>query len=397
MLFAYTARDPLGQIFEGSVEAANHDSASAKLFQDGLHVLKLTEEEESTGFFPRRIRKSEVVYLTSQLAIMVDTGITLAAALASLQEQEDNPTLKGVLADLKTDVESGEDFSTALAKYPKHFNKTYVALVKASERTGKMGPMLTHISVFLRKELDSIAKVKAAMAYPAIMMVLATGVTIFLLTFIMPKFTPLFSRKGIKLPTITAIMMTVSESLTHYWYLWLIGVLGTVIGTVVASRTRAGRKFLDSFKIRIPIVGTAYRKVILGRSIHTLGTLLESSVPLLDSLQLTAEVCGNYEYEQAWMVVRTAVTNGNRINQSLVGNHLFPKTLIQMIAAGEETGKLDYVLKKVSGYYEGEVETALKTATSMIEPLMISVMGGIVGTIGLSLMLPIFTLSRSAH
>jgi type IV pilus assembly protein PilC len=150
-------------------------------------------------------------------------------------------------------------------------------------------------------------------------------------------------------------------------------------------------------KIRIPIAGSAYRKVILGRSIHTLGTLLESSVPMLDSLQLTAEVCGNYEYEQAWMVVRSAVTNGNRINQSLVGNHLFPKTLIQMIASGEETGKLDYVLKKVSGYYEGEVETALKTATSLIEPIMISIMGGVVGTIGLSLMLPIFSLSRSAH
>jgi type IV pilus assembly protein PilC len=397
MLFAYTARDSLGKIFEGSLEAESHDMASAKLFQDGLHVLKIAEEDESTGFFPRRIRKSEIVYLTSQLAIMVDTGITLAAALASLHEQEENSTLKRVLADLKTDVESGEDFSTALAKHPKHFNRTYVALVKASERTGKLGPMLSHIAIFLRKELESVGKVKAAMAYPMIMLVLATGVTIFLLTFIMPKFTPLFSRKGIKLPTITAMMMTVSESLTHYWYLWLIGIFVTVVSTYFGSRTLAGRKFLDALKIRIPVAGMAYRKVILGRSIHTLGTLLESSVPLLDALQLTAEVCSNFEYEQSWLVVRNAVTNGNRINESLAGNHLFPRTLVQMIAAGEETGKLDYVLKKVSGYYEGEVETALKTATSLIEPLMISVMGGIVGTIGLSLMLPIFTLSRSAH
>lgn len=395
MLYTYSARDPLGQVHEGTVEADNPDVATQKLFQDGFHVLKLEEEFDSGSIFPRRIRKSEIVYMTSQLAIMVDTGITVAAALSSLHDQEDNPTLRQVLADLKKDVESGEDFSVALAKHPRHFNKTFVALVKASEQTGKLGPMLSQIATFLRKELDSIAKVKAAMAYPSIMFVLAIGVTVFLLTFIMPKFTPLFSRKGISLPTITSAMMTVSHALMDYWYLWILGGMACGLGVLFGRRTARGRQAIDWLKINCPIAGTAYRKVILGRSIHTLGTLLESSVPLLDALQLTAEVSGNYAYERSWLSVKDAVTNGSRIADSLVGNPLFPKTLTQMIASGEETAKLDYVLKKVSAYYEGEVETALKTATSLIEPIMISIMGGVVGTIGLSLMLPIFTLSRS--
>jgi type IV pilus assembly protein PilC len=191
-------------------------------------------------------------------------------------------------------------------------------------------------------------------------------------------------------------MMNVSDALMHYWYAWVAAVIVAIVAFLFARRTTWGRTALDWLWISLPIVGTACRKVILGRGIHTLGVLLESSVPLLESLQLTAEVSGNAAYEKTWLKVRDAVTNGNRISDSLAGNPLFPKTLIQMIGAGEEAGKLDYVLKKVSQYYQGEVETALKAATSMIEPILISVMGGVVGTIGMSLLLPIFTLSRNA-
>jgi type IV pilus assembly protein PilC len=396
MLYTYQARDALGHSHEGSVEAGNREDAAQQLYRDGLQVIQLDEDDGAIHLFPRRVRKSEIAYMTSQLAIMVDTGITLAAALSSLHEQEENPTLKNVLADLKKQVESGEDFSAALAQHPRCFNKTYVALVKASERTGRLGSMLDHIANYLRKELESISKVKAAMAYPAIMLVLAIGVTIFLLTYIMPKFTPLFSRKGMKLPTITAVMMNVSDALMHYWYAWVAAVVVAIVAVLFARRTSWGRAALDWLWISVPIIGNAYRKVVLGRGIHTLGVLLESSVPLLESLQLTAEVSGNTAYEKTWLKVRDAVTNGNRISDSLAGNPLFPKTLIQMIGAGEEAGRLDYVLKKVSQYYEGEVETALKAATSMIEPILISAMGGVVGTIGMSLLLPIFTLSRNA-
>ena len=298
------------------------------------------------------------------------------------------------MKDLKETVEGGQDFSTALARHPQYFDKTYLSLVKASEATGTLGSMLDRIAGYLRKEAETRSKVRAAMAYPAVMMVVATGVTIFLLTYIMPKFTPLFKSRGTKLPMPTLIMMTLSDALLHYWYLWLLGAVATVIGFLYGRRTQAGRQVLDWVKINAPIVGPMFRKVTISRSIRTLGTMLGSGVPIIEAIRLAGDVSSNYYYEQLWHKVLDEVTGGKRICEVLHGEPLFPKILVQMIAAGEDTGKLDVVLEKVSGYYDGEVETSLKATTSLIEPIMISVMGVVVGTIGLALMLPIFSLSK---
>ncbi len=395
MDFTYTTRDALGQTHQGTLTADNREEAVGSLRRDGMQVLALDEADDGLGLFPRRVSKADIIYTTNQLAIMVDTGINLAAALAGLADQEDNPTLKHLLGQLREDVEAGGDFSSALARHPKYFDKTFVALVRASEQTGSLGEMLDQIASYLRKELDNRSKIRAAMAYPTIMLVLASGVTIFLLTYIMPKFTPLFTRKGIKVPAITTVTMQISNALIDYWYLWLAVAVLSVVGFFVGRRSDAGRRVLDWVRIHLPIVGPTMRKVIISRSIRTLGTMVENGVAMLDAIQLTANVSGNYYYEQAWLQVREEVTNGSRICEALDGNPLFPKTLIQMIGSGEETGRLDYVLKKVSVYYDDEVDTSLKTTTSMIEPLLISVMGVVVGTIGLSLLLPIFTLSRS--
>jgi len=395
MEFAYKSRDSLGSLNDGFVTADSREDAVQALRRDGLQIVSLEESDDSLGLFPKRITKSDIIYMTSQLAIMVDTGISLAAALGSLAEQEENPSLKSMLNGLRSEVEAGEDFSKALSKNPKQFDQTFVALIRSSEQTGSMGEMLDHISNYLRKELEGRGKVRSALAYPMIMLVMAIGVTIFLLTFIMPKFTPLFTRKGIKLPTITKVMMVASDLLLDYWILWLVVGIVLVVGAFVGRRTMAGRRIIDWTRINMPIIGPTFRKVIISRSIRTLGTMIGNGVAVLDAIQLTAEVSGNYYYEKAWMHVRSEVTNGARIADALRPSPLFPKTLVQMIGSGEETGKLDYVLNKVSTYYDGEVDTSLKTATSMIEPLMISAMGVVVGSIGLSLLLPIFTLSRS--
>lgn len=391
------ARDPLGKVIQGTVDATNSESATQTLQNDGFTVLKLEEDDQGLSLFPRRIKKNDIIFLTSQLAVMVDTGINLAAALEGIGEQEENPTLKSILRVLKNKVEAGEDFSLALASYPKHFDKTYISLVKSSEQTGTLGETLEQIATYLRKELDNRNKVKAALTYPLVMLCLAVGVTIFLLTFVMPKFTPLFKRKGVELPTPTIIMMAASESLINYWYLWLLGVAALVIGFLYGRKTEPGRKILDWIKINLPIVGPMFRKVTISRSLHTLGAMVKNGVAMLEAIKLSSEVAGNYYYEQVWMRVHEEITNGRRIADALVEEPLFPKTLVQMIGAGEETGKLDYVLKKVSTYYDGEVETSLKTVTSLIEPLLIMVMGSVVGTIGLSLLLPIFSLSRGGH
>ena len=396
MTYQYRVRDPLGNVHDGTILAPNKEDAQQQLRRDGFQVLELEEEDGDSGIsiLGPRISKTDIIYATSQLAIMVDTGITLSAALDGIVQQEQNLALKKVLAELKEAVEGGEDLSTALARHPKHFDRTYVSLVKASEATGSLGSMLDTIAGYLRKEVETRGKVRAAMAYPSVMMFLAIGVTIFLLTYILPKFTPLFRSKGVDLPTPTKVMMAVSDVMLGYWYFWVAGLIAAVIGYTFAKRTEPGRQFFDLVKINLPVLGPMFRKVTISRSIRTLGTMLGSGVSMLDSIKLCGEVSGNYHYERVWEDVRDQLTSGKRICEILADNPLFPRVLVQMIAAGEETGKLDYVLNRVSTYYDQEVDTALKTATSLIEPIMIAVMGFIVGGIGLALLLPIFSLSQ---
>ena len=395
MSYAYRVRDPLGNVLDGTIQALSTEEASQQLRRDGFQILELEEEGDAVGdLFPRRVTKKDLIFATSQLAIMVDTGITLSSALAGMEEQEANPSLRKVLSELRQAVEEGESFSDALSRHPKLFDKTYISLVKASEASGNMGAMLDRIADYMRAEVETVGKVRAAMAYPGVMLVMAVGVTIFLLTYILPKFTPIFRSRGTELPTPTKIMMGMSDVLLDNWYFWLAGAIAVGTAYFFGRRTDAGRQVLDTTKIHLPILGPLFRKVTISRSIRTLGTMLASGVPMLDSLRLCGEVAGNYHYERLWENVREEVTAGKRICESLQGTPLIPPVLIQMIASGEETGKLDYVLERVSSYYDREVEMAIKTATSLIEPIMIAAMGVVVGGIGMALLLPIFSLSR---
>ncbi len=396
MTFEYRARDSAGAVLEGTLEVDSAEEAQQRLRRDGYTVLHLEEsEDEGLTLLARRVTKSEIIYMTSQLSIMIDTGISLATALSAIIEQERNPTLRIVLKQLKNGVESGEDFSAALARHPRLFDRTYVSLVKASETMGTLGAMLDRIATYLRKELDTRAKIRSALAYPGVMMVVAIAVTIFLLTGILPKFEPLFNRRGIVLPRPTVIMMGISSSLTGYWYVWLSAFVALVAALVVGKRSRPGRRVWDWMKINVPVLGPMIRKTIISRSVRTLGTMLSAGVPTLDAIRLCASISGNYFYEQLWTYVEDRVVAGSRICQALSGSKLMPATLVQMISSGEETGKLGFVLERVSDYYDREVESSVKTFTSLIEPLMITAMGVVVGGIGLGLLLPIFKLSQA--
>ena len=395
MAFEYRVRDRNAQVTQGVLEAPSLDAATQQLRREGLVVLHIDEiDDDATGLFARRITKSEIIYVTNQLAIMIDTGITLSVALQAILEQEKNPSLRSVLKQVKNQVEAGEDFSDALADHPRVFSTIYVSLVKASESTGTLAMMLERISGYLRKEVEARGKVRSAMAYPMVMMVMAIGVSIFLLTYILPKFQPLFTRKGVDLPAPTAVMLAISAALTDYWYVWLTLAALIIAAWIASRRTEGGRRALDWVRINLPLVGNMYRKIIISRSIRTLGAMVAGGVPLLDAIELCRRVAGNYFYEQLWQHVADQVTQGKRIHDGLEGSPLFPPTLVQMIASGEEAGKLAKVLERVGDYYDNEVENSLKTVTSLIEPLLIGVMGIVVGGIGLALMLPIFKLSQ---
>ena len=339
--------------------------------------------------------KKDVIYTTNQLAVLVDTGINLSTALSGIIEEEENPALRRVLEDLRSGVESGDPFSTTLARHPKLFDQTYVSLVKASEATGTLGEMLDRIAGYLRKEVETRGKIRGALAYPGVMAFVAIGVTIFLLTFVLPKFAPLFNRRGVELPMATIFMMAASKTLIGYWYLWLVGAIAALLGFFFGVRTTKGRRAWDWFAINAPIIGPLQRKVTISRTIRTLGTMIQSEVPMLDALQLSADVAGNYYYQQLWHQVMDDVTGGNQICETLVKSSLFPKVLVQMVRAGEETGELGPILNRISSYYDEEVDTAIKASMSMIEPIMITIMGVIVGGIAMALLLPIFQLSKA--
>lgn len=394
LTYQYRARDTLGNEHDGSVEASDREAAVQQLRREGLHVLEI-DEDDGPGLFAPPVKRKDVIYVTNQLTIMVETGITLSTALEGILSQEANPTLRRILHDLKRAVESGDDFSSSLAKYPKLFDKTYVSMVKVGEATGTLGEMLERVSTYLSKEAEMRGKVRAAMAYPGVMATMAVGVTVFLLTSILPKFAPLFAKKGVQLPTATVWAMAASNVLMNYWQWWAPTLVALIVGFVVGKRTPQGRRIWDGLMLHLPIISTVTRKVTISRSIRTLGTMLNSGLSVLEALRLTAEVAGNSYYEAAWLHVLDEVTQGNEINEALKGNPLFPSTLVQMISAGEQTAKLGDVLEKVSSYYDKEVEGAIKSATSMIEPIMISVMGVVVGTISLALLLPIFSLSKA--
>ncbi len=393
--FAYVARELRGGQREGRVVAESREAALKTLRQEGVQVVNINEVEPTPSLFAKRIAKTDIVDLTSQLAIMVETGISLSAAITGILEQTEHAGMREMLLALRKKVEGGQDFSSALADFPRYFDRTYIALIKASEQTGSLGAMLEQLAMHMAKELDNRRKVRTAMAYPAVMLLLAIGVTVFLLTYVMPKFGPLFNREGVKLPTPTVVMLAVSGALINYWWAWILGAFAAAGGYWYAQRTPAGLRVLDGIKIHLPIIGPMMRKVILSRAIHTLGLMVRSGVSMLDGIRLCAEVSGNYYYERVWLHVLDEITKGSRICEALRGNPLVPKTLVQMIGSGEETGKLDRVLDKVSTHYDREVDAAIKTSTSLIEPIMISVMGVVVGGIGMGLMLPIFTISRS--
>ena len=396
MNFGYTVRDPLGKTHDGTMEAANREDAAQLLRRDGFQVIELEEADEGFGLLPKRIKRPEIIATVNQLAVMVDTGVTLADALDGICEQEQNPSLRKLLVEVKGDVESGEDFSKALAKHPKHFDQTFIAMIKASEQTGTMGEMLEQAAANMVYKLETRRKVRGALAYPGAMLVISFAVTIFLLTYVLPKFAPLFARKNIDLPATTVMLMDLSKLLLDHWVAWIIGAVLLTGGLVVWCRMGQGRVAMDWLKINSPVIGPMLRKVAISRSIRTLGTMLRGGVPLLDALEISAEVSGNHFFQQAWLRAVTDITQGKRIREALATSKLFPATLLQMIACGEETGTLDDVLGKVSKHYDAEVDSSLKVATRLLEPAMITAMGAVVGCIAYSLLLPVFQLSSSA-
>ncbi len=339
-------------------------------------------------------RKS-ILNFTNQLAVMVRAGISLQDSLESIAQQQENQKFKAAITDLKNQIESGKSFSQALAEHPDVFSNLYVNMVAAAEISGSLSSMLQKLAEYLDQEAETRSQVKGAMVYPIIIAGMAVLVTIFLLLFVLPRFTAIFAGKEHLLPRPTKILLASSAFLRSYWFFVVPAVGGMFMGFLHFIGTNIGRQWWDKTKLVLPLVRTLCRSLYITRSLHTMGVLTKAGVPILNTLSITAQISGNVLYKDMWLSVYDQVRQGKKIASSLLEYNLMPSNVVQMIRSGEDSGTMSDVLRDVSRYYARELKTVIKTVTSMIEPIMIVIMGVLVGFIAMSIILPIFKMSSA--
>ena len=400
--FKYEVRDSAGQISAGVIQAPSLLEASAQLRGRGGSLLNLTPVADGPRGVLARLRRisfelgpglRDVMNFTNQLAVMIKAGINIRTAIASVADQMENAKFRAIIQRLKSDVEAGTPFSEALARHPKVFSPLYVNMVRASELSGNFAKMLERIAAYLAQQCETRSMVRGAMVYPVIIGVMAIVTTIFLLTFVLPRFTTLFAGKEALLPKPTLALIAISDFVRTRWYVVLVVLIAAGVLFRTWVRTKSGRIGWDRFKLRVPIFRRMLRALYITRGLHTMGELISAGVPMLETLRITAEVSGNILYRALWMQVHTSVKQGEKIATPLAKQKMLPRSVVQMISAGEESGKLGDVLRDVAEYYSGELRNTIKAVTAMIEPLMIVVMGVVVGFIAMSIILPIFKMS----
>lgn len=398
--YAYTVRDASGAVIPGTVEAESEGLLRRRLTEQGLTVVDIKETKTAkkknvAGGFGR-VKLSDLSVFCRQFSTMIDAGVSLVRCLAVLSEQTVNPKLKRIINDLQAEVEAGQMLSKAMSKYPTVFSNLFIGLIRAGEVGGVLEESLQRLSMFLEKDQELRRKVKSAMTYPCIVMIVAIAIVLLLVTFILPKFMDLFVDLGVKdYPAPTKMLMAFSNFLTSRWYIMLIGTIAFVIAFRLFVRTKVGRRTYDRIKLKAPVFGKLNHKIVLARFSRTLGTLLASGVPILQALETVAGTVSNEIVADAVMEARARIREGDRIGDPLQRCKLFPPMVVQMISIGEESGALDPMLAKVADFYEAEVDAALASLTSAIEPVMIVFLGCAVGFIVISIFLPLISVVTS--
>ena len=400
--YRYHVRTSAGAENSGTLAAETVSAAASILREQGLHVLQVVPVGVSAarlGGIVERLNVStgpglkDVLDFTTQLAVMTRAGLGIRQALEGIADQVEHPRFKRILQEIRMDVEGGKQFSEAIARYPKLFSPLYVSMVRASEMSGSFAKMLDRIASYLAQEVETRRMVVGASIYPGLIATMAVAVTVFLLTFVLPRFAAVFSGREDVLPGPTKFLMGLSSFMIDWWWMLIVAIAAGIFGGMLGLRTATGRLLFDRFKISCPGINKMFRALYISRSLHTMGQLLNAGVPVLDTIAITGDIAGNAMYRRMWRNVYGGVKQGRKIQQQLVRHTLLPKSVIQMIGAGEESGKLGEVLEEVSTYYHRVLRDAIKAMTGMIEPLMIVVMGSCVGFIAMAIILPIFKMS----
>jgi type IV pilus assembly protein PilC len=393
--FAYDAINAQGLEISGVVHAPDPGAARDQLQLRGLLPRSLDERgvagaNRVAGTF-KKVKPKSLQVFARQFATMIAAGVSVVAALVTLEEQTDDKYLAEVIGDVRSEIEGGVILSKALARHPKVFNRLFVAMVEAGESSGTLDTVLDRLAVQIEKEMQIRRRVKGAMVYPAVVITFACLVLTFMLLFIIPVFVNVFDQLHGELPKPTQIVMQMSYALRHWWFVIFPAIGGTIFAFRRLKRTERGRKVWDRFKLRIPMrIGDVVHKIALARFSRTLSTLISSGVDIIMALEITGATSGNWVVEDALAHIRTRVHEGVPFSQPLQEDPIFPPMVGQMVKIGEETGELDDMLGKVADFYEDEVDSSIQSLTSIIEPVLMIFVGAMVGTIVIAMYMPMF-------
>ncbi|HEX2948678.1 MAG TPA: type II secretion system F family protein [Armatimonadota bacterium] len=401
--FRYSAIDHTGRPYAGSLEAENLEAVRTKLAELRYHIVNINEVASSTNasdFFKRfnRVKPKELVVFSRQFATMIDAGLSVLKCLDILQRQSKDPVLREALAAVRHDVNGGSSLTDGMSKHPRVFSKLYVNMIRSAEAGGILDQVLDRLATFLEKEQEMRQKVRSAMMYPTVVFFVAMIVMGVLMWWVLPQFQRIFKEMGLQqLPLSTQLMLNFSHVTRQYWYIVLMLIAGVFAGYKVYARTETGALHIDELKLRIPVFGDIILKVAISRFARTFGTLISSGVPVLRALEITMNTADNLAVSQVIARARNSVKEGEKISTPMHSSSLFPIMVTQMIAVGEETGRLDQMLVKVSDFYEAEVDATLKGLASLIEPIMIVGLGIMVGFIAVSVITPIYTVVQNVR
>ncbi|BFU95451.1 MAG: Type IV pilus assembly protein TapC [Nitrospira sp.] len=399
--FAYVGRSRSGAVRKGELSAKNRDEAVDQLRKQSIVVTSLDEKAGKSGFkisFGTGLTDKDLVVFTRQFGTMINAGLPLVQCLEILSTQSENKALRESIGEVKVQVEAGSTFSDALRRHPKVFDDLYVNMVHAGEVGGLLDTILTRLAKHIEKAMKLKGQIKSAMVYPAAILGVAGVVITVLMIWVIPIFAKMFdelSSGKVGLPGPTQLVIDISNAFRSYWYVAVGLVVGMIFGVKKYYATPKGRMAIDKFLLKTPVFGDLIRKASVAKFTRTLGTLLSSGVPLLDGLSICAKTSGNKVIEEALLNARVSISGGKTIADPLTQSQVFPKMVTHMIAVGESTGALDAMLGKIADFYEDEVDQAVASLTSLLEPMMMVFLGIVIGFIVIAMYLPIFKMASA--
>lgn len=396
-VYLWKGTDRKGVKQKGEIESDNVTIARQLLLRKGVNVKSVkAKPKDISEYIPLlqpKVKERDMVVFVRQFATMIDAGLPIMQCLEILRDQQSNPTLKRVIKEVRRDVEEGATFSDAIRKHPKVFDNLFVNLVAAGEVSGILDVILNRLAVYIEKMAGLKKKIKGAMTYPAIVVGVAVIVIAVILVYVIPVFARLFNDAGVSLPPLTLFVMNVSAFAQSYFHWFIVAFILLVIALRRIRATSRGREWTDQILLRLPVFGMLLRKVAIARFSRTLGTMLESGVPILDSLEIVSAASGNKVIEKAIRKARIAIAEGHPVAEPLAETGMFPAMVTQMIAVGEATGALDNMLGKIADFYDEEVDTTVESLTALLEPVLIVFLGITVGGLLIAMYLPIFQLA----